>query len=66
VESMSAKWEEMFGERKDVISEKEKVAKKPRKKGVTKKPAAKKSIAKTTKSKPKATGRKTVKKPAKK
>jgi len=66
VESMSAKWEEMFGERKDVISEKQKVAKKPRKKAVTKKPAAKRPTAKTTKSKPKATGRKTVKKPPKK
>ena len=42
VESMQAKWEEMFGEREDVISEKEKVVKKPRKKAVTKKPAAKK------------------------
>jgi len=42
VESMQAKWEEMFGEKKEEVVEKVKV-KKPRKKAVSKKVLSKKA-----------------------
>jgi glycosidase len=89
VESMQAKWDEMFGVKDEVVVEVK--VRKPRKKAVvkksaTKKPAAKKVVkenkkttakkkpvalkttvkksrTKVTKSKPKATGKKVVKKP---
>ena len=62
VESMQAKWDEMFGEKKEEVVEEVKV-KKPRKKtvtkkSVTKKSAAQKTTAKTTTSKKKPTASK--------
>jgi len=81
VESMSAKWEEMFGVKEEVVVEEVKV-KKPRKKAVAKKsatkkpstkkaavkkkPVASKPAVKVTNSKPKGTVKKVVKKPKKK
>ena len=65
VESMQAKWDEMFGEKKEEIVEEVKV-KKPRKKAITKKSGVKKSAAKVTKSKPEETIKRVAKKPAKK
>jgi hypothetical protein len=64
VESMSAKWDEMFGGKEEVVEEEVKV-KKPRKKVVKKKEERRKKVISGKKSavkKPKSTARKLVKK----
>ncbi len=67
VESMQAKWDEMFGEKKEEVVEEVKV-KKPRKKAIVSKASkstsksSKKSTTAKTKAKPKAVAKKVVKK----
>jgi hypothetical protein len=65
VESMSAKWEEMFGVKEEVVVEEVKV-KKPRRKAAARKPAAKKSTVKVTGPKRNKTAKTTARKPGKK